>query len=186
MKKAAIECGVAVGIVVLSGVGLVEAWGYRGGSGLMPRAVMAGTMGLAAIWAIQSVRVLRAPRAVVAQDETLSAPQVAGSASDLAASLAAEPEGDPAAKPIYIPPEQRRAGLVVAAGGLFLLIGMSILGFFTTAAIAVPAMAWGLGYRRPLGLLLGTACFIVLLLLVFRALLALPLPPEAIFTLFGG
>ena len=186
MKKAAIECGVAVGLVVLSGAGLIEAWGYRGGSGLMPRAVMAGTMGLAAVWALQSVRVLRSSRVLAPGDDTLLAPQVAGSASDLAAELAAEPARNPAAEPVHIPPEQRRAGLIVAAGGLFLLIGMSVLGFFTTAAIAVPAMAWGLGYRRPLGLLLGTACFIVLLLLVFRALLALPLPPEAIFTLFGG
>ena len=97
MKKAAIECGVAVGLVVLSGAGLIEAWGYRGGSGLMPRAVMAGTMGLAAVWALQSVRVLRSSRVLTPGDDTLLAPQVAGSASDLAAELAAEPARNPAA-----------------------------------------------------------------------------------------
>lgn len=152
MKKATIEVGVAILLCALCTAGLIEAWGYRAGAGLMPRAVMIFALGLSVIWVLQSLRATLAPGVELA----------------------------------HFPPEQLRAGLVVLSGTVFLLLGMAYLGFFTSAILAVPAIGWGLGYRNIRGLALGTAFFVILLLLVFKALLALPLPPEALFQLIGG
>ena len=78
----------------------------------------------------------------------------------------------------------RSAGMLVLAG-LGLLFGMQFIGFFTSAAIIVPLLGYGLGYRNLRGLAIGTVLFLVLLVAVFRLLLAVPLPPEVILTLVG-
>jgi hypothetical protein len=44
----------------------------------------------------------------------------------------------------------------------------------------------GLGYRRPIGLVISTVLFVALLVAVFRLLLGVPLPPELLLTLFGN
>lgn len=79
-----------------------------------------------------------------------------------------------------------RSVVMLLGAGLALLLGMQFVGFFTSTVIIVPALAFGLGYRQPLGLLIGTALFVVLLIVVFRLLLGVPLPPEALLKLFGA
>lgn len=78
----------------------------------------------------------------------------------------------------------RGAGLLIVAG-FFLLIGMQYLGFFTTAVVVLPAVAYGLGYREPKGLLMATGLFMLLLIVVFRVFLAVPLPAELLFSFMG-
>lgn len=82
------------------------------------------------------------------------------------------------------PKQLRFAGMLVAAG-LGLLFGMRLIGFYTSAAIIVPLLGYGLGYRNLRGLAVGTLLFLLLLVAVFRLLLAVPLPPEAILTMIG-
>lgn len=83
-------------------------------------------------------------------------------------------------------PQQLRGAGMLAAAGLFLLIGMQYLGFFTTAVFVLPALAYGLGYRELKGLAIATGLFMLLLILVFRIFLAVPLPKELLFSLTGG
>ena len=78
----------------------------------------------------------------------------------------------------------RRFGLIVLAGFLYLL-GFAWLGFFTSTLIVVPVLAALLGYRNWKVLLVTTIGFVILLYGVFRLLLSVPLPPEAILTLMG-
>lgn len=75
------------------------------------------------------------------------------------------------------------AMLIVA--GIALLLGIRHVGFYTSAAVIVPLLGYGLGYRNLRGLAIGTVLFLILLIAVFRLLLAVPLPPEAILTLIG-
>ena len=100
-----------------------------------------------------------------------------------AQSVKAVSEG--AAERIAPTPEQiRAAGLLVLAAAA-LLLGMQYIGFYTSAAIVVPLLGYGLGYRKLQGLALATALFLLLLIAVFRLLLAVPLPPEALLKLIG-
>lgn len=82
------------------------------------------------------------------------------------------------------PKQLRSAGMLVAAG-LGLLFGMKLIGFYTSAVIIVPMLGYGLGYRNLRGLAMGTLLFLLLLVAVFRLLLAVPLPPESILTMIG-
>ena len=82
-------------------------------------------------------------------------------------------------------PAQWRSAAMLVAAGLALLFGMRLIGFYTSAAIIVPVLGYGLGYRNLRGLALGTLLFLLLLVAVFRLLLAVPLPPEAILTMMG-
>ncbi|ETX12898.1 hypothetical protein OCH239_15495 [Roseivivax halodurans JCM 10272] len=78
-----------------------------------------------------------------------------------------------------------RFGLILG-GGIAYLAGFIWLGFFTSTIILVPAMSLALGYRN-WGVIAGTTlCFAVVLYAVFRLLLAVPLPPEALLTFFGA
>lgn len=85
-------------------------------------------------------------------------------------------------KTISASPAQLRGALMLVVAGIALLFGMQKIGFFTTAAVLVPALAWGLGYREPKGLAIGTVLFLALLIAVFQQLLKVPLPPEIILT----
>ena len=86
---------------------------------------------------------------------------------------------------VDVAPIPLRSVLMLLGAGLALVLGMQFLGFFTSAAIVVPTLAFGLGYRRPMGLILGTVLFVVLLVSVFRLLLGVPLPPELLLTFIG-
>lgn len=66
------------------------------------------------------------------------------------------------------------------------LAGFVWLGFFTSTVIMVPAMAWFLEYREPKVIALATLGFTIVLYLVFRMLLAVPLPKEAILSVLGA
>lgn len=80
---------------------------------------------------------------------------------------------------------QLRSAAMLVTAGLGLLFGMKLIGFYTSAAIIVPLLGYGLGYRNLRGLAMGTLLFLLLLAAVFRLLLAVPLPPEAILTMIG-
>ncbi|MEZ5725432.1 MAG: tripartite tricarboxylate transporter TctB family protein [Paracoccaceae bacterium] len=152
MERAKIETGAALVSLLFSVLGLIEAWGYSGEGGMMPRAVMLSMVALSVIWSAQS-----AVRLGRQSDQVISAT-----------------------------PQQLRGAGMLAAAGLFLLIGMQYLGFFTTAVFVLPALAYGLGYRELKGLAIATGLFMLLLILVFRIFLAVPLPKELLFSLTGG
>lgn len=77
-----------------------------------------------------------------------------------------------------------RFGLIVLAGVLYLL-GFAWIGFFTSTLIVVPVLAAALGYRNWTVLIPTTLGFVILLYGVFRLLLSVPLPREAILALMG-
>jgi len=74
--------------------------------------------------------------------------------------------------------------LAVIGATIIFVLAMTYVGFFTSVAMMVPGLAYLLGYRNWVGLLIGTASFILVLYLVFRTLLSVPLPNEVIFKLF--
>lgn len=65
-------------------------------------------------------------------------------------------------------------------GTVLVVIGITRIGFFTSAAVAVPAIAYVLGYRSAWGLAVGTVLFVAVLFAVFHLLLRIPLPPEVL------
>jgi putative tricarboxylic transport membrane protein len=151
VNKFSVEIIAALGVLALSGMGLLEAWSYSGEGGLMPRGVMIAGMVLSGTWLVESIASLRYGRQ-----------SPAGGA-----------------------PIPKGAAVMLLGAGLALLLGIQFVGFFTSAAVVVPVLAMGLGYRRPLGLLIGTVLFVVLLIAVFRLLLGVPLPPEILLSLLG-
>lgn len=93
MERAKIETGAALVSLLFSVLGLIEAWGYSGEGGMMPRAVMLSMVALSVIWSAQS-----AVRLGRQSDQVISAT-----------------------------PQQLRGAGMLAAAGLFLLIGMQYL-----------------------------------------------------------
>lgn len=87
---------------------------------------------------------------------------------------------------ISITPQQFRGAVLLTVAGLGLVFGMQYLGFYSTAIVILPAVAYGLGYREPKGLVIATVLFIALLIVVFRIFLAVPLPAERLLSTFGG
>lgn len=79
--------------------------------------------------------------------------------------------------------ETRRLAVVLAAGALY-VAGFAWLGFFTTTALIVPGLAALMGYRDWKVLLPAVIAFIAVLFVVFRLLLSVPLPDEALLILF--
>lgn len=77
-----------------------------------------------------------------------------------------------------------RFALISATGSIY-VTGFIWLGFFTSTVVMVPAVAWALGYREPKVIALTTLGFTFILYVVFRLLLAIPLPREALSALFG-
>ena len=80
--------------------------------------------------------------------------------------------------------EISRFALIVASGAAY-VAGFIWIGFFTSTLIVVPVLAALLGYRNWKVLVVTTIGFVILLYGVFRLLLSVPLPPEAILTLMG-
>lgn len=77
-----------------------------------------------------------------------------------------------------------RFALVVGSAAL-MIIGVQVLGFLTTVAVAIPLLSFLLGYRRPLPVLLTTVGFVLVIYIVFIEILSRPLPRE-IWTTLGG
>lgn len=152
MERAKVETGAALVSLMFSVLGLIEAWGYSGEGGMMPRAVMFVMVALSGIWCLQSVRRI----------------------------------GQSSGQLITATPQQLRGAALLAIAGFALLFGMQYLGFFTTAVVILPAVAFGLGYRNPMGLAITTVLFMLLLIVVFRFFLAVPLPAERLLSFIGG
>ena len=77
-----------------------------------------------------------------------------------------------------------RFALILAAGSIY-VVGFTVLGALTATAIMVPTVAWALGYRRFKVIALTTLGLTLTLWVVFRLLLAIPLPREAPLGLLG-
>ena len=75
--------------------------------------------------------------------------------------------------------------VLILAAGLIYVVGFMVLGALTATAIMVPTVAWALGYRCLKVIPLTTLGFTLTLWVVFRLLLAIPLPREAPLGLFG-
>jgi len=82
--------------------------------------------------------------------------------------------------------EDLRLFAMIVFGGILYLLGFAWIGFFTSTIIVVPVLAAVLGYRNWTVLIFTTLGFVILLYGVFRLLLSVPLPREAIFVLFGA
>lgn len=78
-----------------------------------------------------------------------------------------------------------RFAFIVGATVAYVL-GVTWLGFFTSTLIMVPIMAAVLGYRHWTVSLTATVAFVAVLYGVFRLLLSIPLPEEAILGFVGG
>jgi hypothetical protein len=78
----------------------------------------------------------------------------------------------------------RFAFLVVAI--VAYVLGVTWLGFFTSTLIMVPVVAAVLGYRHWAVSLTATLAFVAVLYGVFRLLLSIPLPEEAVLGLLGS
>ena len=78
----------------------------------------------------------------------------------------------------------RFAGIVLAVA--LYVLGVVWIGFFTSTLVMVPALSAALGYRRWRVALVATLGFAAVLYGVFRLLLAIPLPPEAVLGLVGA
>ena len=75
---------------------------------------------------------------------------------------------------------RRRFGGMVFALILF-AIAFEPLGFYLSAAVFIPAVAWMLGYRRPIVIGLTTAGLLAFVYVVFVQLLSVRLPGIEIF-----
>lgn len=65
------------------------------------------------------------------------------------------------------------------------VIAFAWVGFFTSTLVMVPVLAAALGYRNWTVMILTAVGFCAVIFVVFRLLLAIPLPKELIFTVIG-
>lgn len=75
-----------------------------------------------------------------------------------------------------------RFALILVAAAMY-VAGFIWVGFFTSTIVMVPAVAMTLGYRNRTAVASTTLGFALVLYAVFRILLSVPLPPEALLTL---
>lgn len=137
---------------------IFEAIGYSGRSAYMPAAASGIGLLMCCFWALKAAR-----------------PAAAGPAEDV----------EPAERYDATKGDVTRFALILAAGVVY-VAGFVWVGFFTSTIIMVPSIALALGYRNPKVVALTTIGFALILYAVFRLLLAVPLPPEALLTLMGG
>lgn len=142
-----ILAGLIAGGVLL--IFFMQAMGYRGGSGMMPRSVLILALALTVIWIFQSGLGLR---------------RHAGS-------------------PIQWNQLAIWRFVALFGGTAIAVLGISTIGYFTSAAIILPLIAMAIGYRRPLPIVIATVAFVAVLFSVFHLLLNIPLPPEAILSI---
>ena len=75
--------------------------------------------------------------------------------------------------------------LIISSSTLFVL-GISYLGVITSSVIFTPLLALGLGYRNVKNVTIAALVFCTLIYVIFRVVLRIPLPPEAISVLLMG
>ncbi|WP_417560633.1 tripartite tricarboxylate transporter TctB family protein [Marinomonas sp.] len=75
--------------------------------------------------------------------------------------------------------------LIISSSTLFVL-GISYLGVITSSVIFTPLLALGLGYRNVKNVTIAAFVFCTLIYVIFRVVLRIPLPPEAISVLLMG
>ena len=75
--------------------------------------------------------------------------------------------------------------LIISSSALFVL-GISYLGVITSSVIFTPLLALGLGYRNVKNVTIAALVFCTLIYVIFRVVLRIPLPPEAISVLLMG
>ncbi|WP_420394518.1 tripartite tricarboxylate transporter TctB family protein [Acuticoccus sp.] len=78
----------------------------------------------------------------------------------------------------------RFVGVVLAVATY--VTGVVQIGFFTSTLVMVPLLSAAVGYRSWPIALAATVGFVAVLYGVFRLLLSIPLPPEAVLGLVGG
>ncbi len=76
--------------------------------------------------------------------------------------------------------------LVIVGIAAAYVFAMGHFGYFTATVVMVPLLAFAIGYRNLLVIALTTVGFCVVLYGVFRLLLSVPLPQEAILGLIGN
>ena len=76
--------------------------------------------------------------------------------------------------------------VVIVAAVVAYVFGITYAGFFTATVLMVPALAFAIGYRDVVTTALATIGFCLVLYGVFRLLLSIPLPPEAILQIPGA
>ncbi|MBU2020748.1 MAG: tripartite tricarboxylate transporter TctB family protein [Gammaproteobacteria bacterium] len=81
--------------------------------------------------------------------------------------------------------EWGKFSLIISSSSLFVL-GISYLGVITSSVIFTPLLALGLGYRNVKNVIIAAVVFCTLIYVVFRVVLRIPLPPEAISVLLMG
>jgi putative tricarboxylic transport membrane protein len=89
------------------------------------------------------------------------------------------------AKDLDLERSEAKLFILVLVVGLAYMAGFVWLGFFTSTLIMLPCAAAALGYRNWTVIALTTVVFALILYGVFRVLLSVPLPPEALLKFFG-
>lgn len=151
MRRLHLEILAGLSAAVAFLIFLIQAMGYRGGSGMMPRMVLFLALALTAIWIIQNILRLRRNTELPVRFNQVAAWRF----------------------------------VTLFGGTAIAVLGISTLGYFTSAAVILPAIAVMIGYRRPLPIIIGTVAFVAVLFSVFHLLLNIPLPPEAILSIGG-
>ncbi|MCF3933831.1 tripartite tricarboxylate transporter TctB family protein [Acuticoccus sp. M5D2P5] len=76
--------------------------------------------------------------------------------------------------------------IIIVAAAVAYVYGIAHIGYFTSTIIMVPVLSTAIGYRNFVVTVLATIGFCAVLYAVFRLLLSVPLPPEAILNLLGA
>lgn len=74
---------------------------------------------------------------------------------------------------------------VIVGTTIVYVLGVTYLGFFGSTLVMVPALAFAMGYRDWKVAAVATLVFVAVLYAVFRALLSIPLPYDALLNLLG-
>lgn len=75
---------------------------------------------------------------------------------------------------------------LIVASVIAYVSAMQTIGFFTATLVMIPVLSGILGYHNWKVSLLATLGFVIVVYAVFRQLLSIPLPPEALLSLVAG
>jgi hypothetical protein len=84
--------------------------------------------------------------------------------------------------------------LVTRPGIFAIVVGLTLVymnlavavGYITSTILYIPAVAWLIGFRRPVYLAVTTLVYLVTVYVLFEVIFGRALPPELLFELFGG
>lgn len=155
MSARNLEIFAAASVFLLCGGLLFEATSYSNGSRYLPFATLAVALGLCIAWL---TTLLFRKRSM--------------------ASSTHEDQGPPGAFRLL-----RLTKLVFIT--VLYVASIQWIGFYTATAFAVPIIAFMIGYRRVWQIGLATLLFLFLVFVVFRLVLAVPLPEELILRALG-